>query len=443
MRDIRTSFVSAAVAALALSSTSALAQPTDGELKVVHGITGDDLGGTRDFPVDVEVVGVGCILPNFTFGTISQSFTLPAGSYDIKVRLADGACGGQVAIDAPGVPLAAGESATVIAHLTANNQATATKFTNDLSPSPGAKDGRFVAHHTAAAPAVDIDVFRFRQGGASFNGVTNGQSGATELRSGGAFLLVSPAGGHPISFRFIRQPAQSTLLAYAVGNVQNGTFQFIVDIIEQEQPETFQLTVVHGITGQDLNLSPDLPVDVFVSNVGCVLTDLRFGDIEGEFELPAGTYDIEVSLSDGNCGGAVAVSATGVPFAEGENATVIAHLDASGAATASKFVNDLSRAGFFRGRAVAHHTAAAPAVDIRVSRFGRNQLELLGVTNGLSGGGDLFLGRYGVSIAPAGGHPIFHDRLRVRPNQTALVYAVGSVSSGTFQLLVDRKRQTH
>ncbi len=430
--------------AFAMGSSSNEAQAASsgntGNLKVVHGITGDDLGLSRHLPVDVEVDGVGCILTHFTFGSKSDWFELPAGAYDIKVRLSDGKCTGTVAVDAPGVPLQAGEYATVIAHLTEDNKATATKFTNDLSASPSG-EGRFVAHHTAAAGAVDIDVFGFRKSGLSLSGVTNGLSGGGDLERGFYVVAISPAGGHPISWDFIGQPKGKTVLAYAVGNVQSGTFQLIVDIIAQKKPSTFELTVIHGITGKDLGLDPELPVDVSVSGLGCVLTDFRFSTITDELTLPAGTYDIQIRLSDGSCTGALAVDAPGVPFTAGENATVIAHLDEKGGATATKFVNDLSKSQYFRGRATVHHTAEAGAVDIRFKRSRRTRLELNGVTNGLSGGDDLFLGIYRVTIAPAGGRPIFRDRLPLPPATTSLVYAVGSVDGGTFQLLVDTKRQ--
>jgi hypothetical protein len=94
--------------------------------------------------------------------------------------------------------------------------------------------------------------------------------------------------------------------------------------------ETSTVTVVHGIPGQDLGLDPDLPVDVLVNGELCALTDFRFGDVSDRLELPEGTYDLEVKSSDGDCGGATAISAEGVELPGGVNASVVANLDADG-----------------------------------------------------------------------------------------------------------------
>ena len=58
--------------------------------------------------------------------------------------------------------------------------------------------------------------------------------------------------------------------------------------------------VVHGIPGQDLMQDPALPVDVAVSGLGCPLPlqGFSFGDRVGPLEIPAGEYDITISLAD-------------------------------------------------------------------------------------------------------------------------------------------------
>lgn len=139
-----------------------------------------------------------------------------------------------------------------------------------------------------------------------------------------------------------------------------------------EPVDAATLTVIHGIPGRDLDLDPELPVDVFISGLGCALTDFRFGDVTGRLPVPAGAYDITVSLSDaeaGACNGPVAIEAAGMPLAARENATVLAHLAEDGSPTASKFVNDLRDPG--RGkdaRLAVHHAAAAGAVGVGLFR---------------------------------------------------------------------------
>ena len=122
--------------------------------------------------------------------------------------------------------------------------------------------------------------------------------------------------------------------------------------------------IVHGIRGLDLGTADALPVDVYV-NGGLVLEDFTFGSIETA-ELPAGTYDIDITLAnDPN-----PVISQSVSFKKREKATVIAHLTADGAPTASKYRNYQSR--WFFGPFVPvtlHHTAAAPAVDVYAQSF--------------------------------------------------------------------------
>jgi len=422
---------------------------------VVHGIPGKDLGLDPELPVDVFVSGLGCALPDFRYGDVSPRVEAPAGAYDIAVSLADPdtePCAGPVVIAADGVPFDAGENATVIAHLTEAGEPTATKYTNDVSPSPS-DQGRVAVHHTAAVGAVDVDVvgplFSRSFGRAiDLDGVTNPQSAAADLEHGYYIAIISPAGGHPVAIDLLQVWAGSTGLVYATGSLENGTFRLLLDSQEQVDPSTGAealVTVIHGITGADLGLDATLPVDVWISGLGCALTDFRFGDVTDRLPVPAGSYDVRISLVDestGACEGPVAVEADGVPFEAGEKATVIAHLTAGGAPTASKFTNDLSRASSpLAGRLIVHHTAAAGAVDVGV--FRRFFIFLLrrglfeGVENGDAGGIDLFDGRYEVSIAPAGGPSIFDQKARVRRGEATLAYAVGSVESGTFQLIVD------
>lgn len=423
-------------------ASASQATPSSAHVTVIHGIPGTDVNPALDIslPVDIEVVGVGCALTGFTFREISPRLALPAGSYDLNVRLSDGACGGAVAVAATGVPFAAGERATVIAHLDAAGAPTASKFTNDLSAPLGFDQGRLQVHHTAAAPAVDVRISAphvFEE----LSGVTNGQSGALDFAEEGYDVAIAAAGSPTALFtQLVEIPAGQSVLVYAVGSLSSGTFTVIVDAQPLEAPAT--VTVVHGIPGTDVNPALDisLPVDIEVVGVGCALAGFTFGEVSGRLALPAGSYDLNVRLSDGSCGGAVAVSAAGVPFAAGENATVIAHLDAAGAPTASKFVNDLSApVGLGRGRLQVHHTAAAPAVDVRISAPSVFE-ELAGVINGQSGALDFDEEGYDVAIAAAGSPTaLFSQLVEIPAAQSVLVYAVGSLSSGTFTVIADIK----
>ena len=199
--------------------------------------------------------------------------------------------------------------------------------------------------------------------------------------------------------------------------------------------------VGHGIFGGDLDLDDDLPVDIEVVDVGCILPDFRFGDFAGPLTLPAGTYEINIRLSDGACGGDVAIPAS-VPINMMENVTILAHLDANGAPTASKFGNNVSASATGNGRISAHHAAAAPAVDVwaRMAGSGSPAPVFTNVINGQQGAADIPAGKWSAALRPAGDTPRVLGPARVGVQDRALVnvYAVGSLSTGSLTFLVQR-----
>lgn len=200
--------------------------------------------------------------------------------------------------------------------------------------------------------------------------------------------------------------------------------------------------VVHGIPGLDLGLDPTLPVDVEV-NGACAIKNFQFGQVVGPLRLPANTYTVAIRLHDptGNCGGAVAIGPVDLKFEAGLSYTVIAHLTDAGAPTASLFTNDLGPNTLGRSRLIVHHTAWAPAVDVTVSRDPNNTRPKLFIgdfANGDQAMAQFWPGRYYVSLAPAGTViPVFGPvRLPLRPFNTYLVYAVGSLTNNTFTLII-------
>ncbi|BCS31909.1 hypothetical protein TBR22_A11120 [Luteitalea sp. TBR-22] len=204
------------------------------------------------------------------------------------------------------------------------------------------------------------------------------------------------------------------------------------------------LYAVHGIPGGDLGLSAALPVDVSV-NGACALTDFRFGQVRGPLSLPPGNYTFEIKLNLGGepCTGPTAIGPAVIPLAAGENATVIAHLTAGGAPTASKFVNDVSNTRAGRARIVAHHTAAAPAVDVYVGRKLSDPtapaLIVPGVVNGDQAGAPLQPGNWQAALKLAGTDTVALGpaTVRLRPFTAYFVYAVGSASTGSLTFIVN------
>lgn len=423
---------------------------------VVHGLPGDGLGLASDLPVDIHLSGLGCAITDLRFGDDVGPLEIPADVYDVEIRLRDeeaGDCGGAVALAVPGLPLEEGENSTIVAHLDADGAPTASKLLNDLTP--GEEDESLLSiRHLAEAPAVDIRAYRLfpwngPEPALELIGVVNGDFADAPAPFGVYIFTIAPTGDHPIFYDIAWVMPGLAIQIHAVGSVADGNFRTIVTSQEQAEPEpvepegTSVVSILHGIT---VDGNESFPVDVWIEGLGCALPDFQFGDVFGPAEVPAGMVDVEIRLPDaeaGECGGPIALAVEDLPLLDGENSTVIAHLDADGGPTASKFVNDVSPAKRFEGRFAVHHTAAAPAVDIGLLKrfffFSYRFFSFDGVENGNAGARDLRAGSYGLDIAPAGGDPIFSDHFRVHRDELVSIYAVGGLADGTFQLLETRQ----
>jgi hypothetical protein len=218
--------------------------------------------------------------------------------------------------------------------------------------------------------------------------------------------------------------------------------------------------VVHGIDGDDFNLDPELPVDVFVEGLGCAIPNFKFGDRVGPVPVAAGNYDIAISLADMNdpCNGTTVISLADVPLAAGANATIIAHRTSDGSpgagdllelgVTASIFSNDFTATGRGKARALVHHAALAPSVDVAVSRDygdpGAPGVTVPGFTNPTADGDALLSqinaefrpGEWDVALEVDGATVFGPDILRLKPFSATYIYAVGDFNVGTFQYLV-------
>ncbi|MGB3564701.1 MAG: hypothetical protein WBC09_16750, partial [Thermoanaerobaculia bacterium] len=117
--------------------------------------------------------------------------------------------------------------------LTETGDLTASKFTNDLSPT-FLGQSRLIARHAAAAGAVDISVDRGRGGSVTVSNVQNAQGVGYDVGSGRrwSITLFDNASGAPVL-----GPAPVTLRAstvtilYALGDPAGGTFTVIADSI--------------------------------------------------------------------------------------------------------------------------------------------------------------------------------------------------------------------
>ncbi len=177
--------------------------------------------------------------------------------------------------------------------------------------------------------------------------------------------------------------------------------------------------VVHGV--------PGVPVDVYV-NGNKQLPNFQPGTVAGPLTLPAGNYAIKI-LKAGDPSTGTAVIDTSVTLPAGANASLVAHLDASGKPVLTTFVNDTSAAPAGEGRLVVRHTAAAPAVDV----LANGKAAFTNLVNGKEAMANLPVGTISASVVATGTTTpalIGPADVPVTGGMATVVYAVGAPASG-------------
>jgi hypothetical protein len=217
----------------AVAPVQASAATSMSRLYVVHGINGVDLGLGSALPVDVYVEGVGCALKGFTFRQVAGPLSLPAGSYNISIKLANAAapCTGATAIGPAAFNLMGGKTNTIVAHLTASGAPSATMFENKVSrPAPGMT--RISLAHAAFAPAVDAKISRLFGTTVTVPNVINGQQASLDTRAGIYSASLNLAGTSTRVFGpayFLGLPSVGTF-GYVVGSAANGLYLVKINI---------------------------------------------------------------------------------------------------------------------------------------------------------------------------------------------------------------------
>ena len=183
--------------------------------------------GIPDTDVDV-VVGGDIVIPNYSFGQMEDlsafaGQTLPS----LTVNLAGT---DTVVLDLGDFAVPATGNFTVVAHLDADGNPTASVFENDTS-TIAAGEGRLVVRHTAAAPEVDI----LANGTAAFTSVPNGAEGQIDVEPGIITAEIVPAGTtEPV----VIGPADLSivegvsLIVYAVGSLDAGNLTILTQSID-------------------------------------------------------------------------------------------------------------------------------------------------------------------------------------------------------------------
>jgi hypothetical protein len=180
-----------------------------------------------------------------------------------------------------------------------------------------------------------------------------------------------------------------------------------------------------------LHAVPGLTVDVY-ANGEELIPDFEPGTLTDPLTLPAGSYDLQVFADGEGPDGEAAIEANGVEVPAGDNATVVAHLDADGNPTLTPFVNDTSATAPGEARLTVRHTAAAPAVDVRAD----GDVLFSDVTNPDEGTADVPAGSYSADVTLAGTEQVAIGPadLQLAEGVNTIVYAWGSADEGNLQL---------
>ena len=183
------------------------------------------------------------------------------------------------------------------------------------------------------------------------------------------------------------------------------------------------VTVIHGV--------PGLTVDVYV-NGKATLTSFAPDTVTPPIALPAGTYTIDIRKAGAPPSAPPAITGTAT-LAAGANASLVAHLSASGQPELTAYPNTTSGLAAGKARVIVRHDAAAPAVDVRAN----GQPVITNLTNPNQKSLDVAAGTVSADVVLAGQTTsvIGPATLTLPAGTTTAVYAVGSAQQGSLHLL--------
>ncbi|HET8754699.1 MAG TPA: DUF4397 domain-containing protein [Solirubrobacteraceae bacterium] len=202
------------------------------------------------------------------------------------------------------------------------------------------------------------------------------------------------------------------------------------------------LTLVHGIPGDSLGATRDLPVQVRVYRLfdGVKVFDsVTFPTVAGPLSVKPGVYRIQVRVT-----GTSLRLTRWTYLAPRENVSAVAYLTDSGRLTDPSgkpsprlgiFTNDVSSPGAGKARVVVRHLADAPAVDVLAG--GNTLIDAL--ANPGSAAAVVPAGTYPIEVVADADNAISAfgpANLTFAAGTTTVVYAVGSFFDGSFTPLV-------
>jgi hypothetical protein len=384
----------------------ALLPAQDAKVTVLHGVPG--------LPAPVQVFANGNQLFSFDYGEQRGPLSLPAGAYQLDVRL-----NGSTILSTT-ANVAAGLDYSVVANLTATGTPTLSAFANGLTP-PTLPGARLYVRHTAQAPAVDVLLEQNGATVATIPNVVNGAEVVADVAPGIYRVRLNVAGTATTAFG----PAPVALengngyAVFATGVALTPSFRLQV----QPVALTSRVSVVHGI--------PGLPAPVTVTANGGALFSFDYRDVRSQLVVPPGTYNFGVLLN-----GSPVLARTDT-VQRGDDVTIVAHLGATGTPTLSAFANDLSPLPALNSRVTVRHLAQAPAVDVLVQPVNGAQTTIPNLTNSASVTTAYGIANTALRIAPAGTSNVAFGPVGFRPqiNVSYQFLAVGNLANGSFTVL--------
>jgi len=185
------------------------------------------------------------------------------------------------------------------------------------------------------------------------------------------------------------------------------------------------LSVVHGV--------PGLTVDVYADGAK-VLDDWTFGNVAGPLSVKPGPHHLVVAAAD-STDDSSPVLAADVTLRPGADYTAVASLKGDGSgAQLNLFTNDTGPLRRGQGRLIVRHLAAAPAVDILAD--GAKLFSNLENPNEAKA--NVPAKTYRVQVVAAADNSVvaLDTPLDVPARNVRIVYAIGSLSGGSFTVAV-------
>jgi len=225
-------FAQLAVLLLCLGASAFAAN--DAYLYIVHGIPGRDIADNLNpgLPVDILIDGT-CPQRGLTFGSTAGPLTLPAGTYDVQISMANtlAPCTNPPIIDSQ-VTLKPAASVSVVATIS-GTQPALLQFSDNLTPiAPG--NSRFVFANSADAPALQAKLTQlFVKNPKTFTVTANpGAQIAIGVPAGTYLVQVVAAGSTTVlASQQIGLADQSATFAYAAGEAVNNSVGLVTRAI--------------------------------------------------------------------------------------------------------------------------------------------------------------------------------------------------------------------